>query len=103
MQRVRVVTEPHTDYIRFAIAITAGNVAAGEDIRWLPREHAPDSLPVITRESATSCGPPPSGMTTTRTRNQAAGWEAERLTKTVTVKRTTPRTARPAPTAAGAV
>ncbi len=45
VQRVRVVTEPHTDYTRFAIAVTAGNVAAGEDIRWLPRGHAPEALP----------------------------------------------------------
>ncbi|WP_194838556.1 DUF6879 family protein [Nocardia sp. XZ_19_369] len=40
MQRVRVVTEPHTDYIRFLHAVTGGhNVAHGEDVRWLPRHH----------------------------------------------------------------
>ena len=37
IQRVRVVTEPHTDYTRFLHATTQANVAVGEDIRWLPR------------------------------------------------------------------
>lgn len=36
-ERVRVVTEPHSDYIRFEIAGTHLNVAAGEDIRYVPR------------------------------------------------------------------
>ncbi|AYF74190.1 hypothetical protein D7D52_10305 [Nocardia yunnanensis] len=45
VQRVRVVTEPHTDYVRFAVATTPGNLDAGEDIRWLPREVAPEELP----------------------------------------------------------
>lgn len=34
--RVRIVTEPHTDYTRFALAVAALNVRAGEDIRYLP-------------------------------------------------------------------
>ncbi len=38
--RVRIVTEPHTDYTRFALAVAALNVRAGEDIRYLPRQHA---------------------------------------------------------------
>lgn len=38
--RVRIVTEPHTDYTRFALAVAALNVRAGEDIRYLPRHHA---------------------------------------------------------------
>ncbi|MFI5500935.1 DUF6879 family protein [Nocardia asteroides] len=37
MQRVRVVTEPLTDYIRFLHAVTDRNQAHGEEIRWLPR------------------------------------------------------------------
>ncbi|MGW5141164.1 DUF6879 family protein [Nocardia beijingensis] len=38
--RVRIVTEPHSDYTRFALAVAALNVRAGEDIRYLPRHHA---------------------------------------------------------------
>ncbi|WP_040864996.1 DUF6879 family protein [Nocardia exalbida] len=38
--RVRIVTEPHTDYTRFALAVAALNVRAGEDIRYLPRHRA---------------------------------------------------------------
>lgn len=45
IQRVRVVTKPHTDYIRFAASLTPGNLEAGEDIRWLPRDQAPEDLP----------------------------------------------------------
>ncbi|WP_067532254.1 DUF6879 family protein [Nocardia crassostreae] len=41
VQRVRVVTEPHTDYTRFLYATTGSNIDSGEDIRWLPR-HAID-------------------------------------------------------------
>ena len=37
MQRIRGVTEPLTDYIRFLHAVTDRNQAHGEDIRWLPR------------------------------------------------------------------
>ncbi|MEU4332989.1 DUF6879 family protein [Nonomuraea dietziae] len=39
VERVRVVTEPHTDYIRFEADMTPGNLEAGEDIRYLPRTH----------------------------------------------------------------
>jgi hypothetical protein len=39
-ERVRVVSEPHSDYIRFEIAGTSLNVEAGEDIRYLPRQLA---------------------------------------------------------------
>ncbi|MER7450120.1 DUF6879 family protein [Nocardia beijingensis] len=42
--RVRIVTEPHTDYTRFALAVAALNVRAGEDIRYLPR-HAAGEVP----------------------------------------------------------
>ncbi|MFC4535419.1 DUF6879 family protein [Sphaerisporangium dianthi] len=37
VERVRVVTEPPTDYIRFELTLNAGNAEAGEDIRYLPR------------------------------------------------------------------
>lgn len=38
--RVRVVTEPHVDYTRWGLSVAPLNIAAGEDIRWLPRHHA---------------------------------------------------------------
>lgn len=44
VRRVRVVTEPLTDYIRFEHEGTHDNTAAGEDIRWLPRHHLPAGL-----------------------------------------------------------
>ena len=38
MRRVRIVSEPVSDYIRFEHAMTpASNLAAGEDVRWVPR------------------------------------------------------------------
>lgn len=40
IQRVRVVTEPHSDYTRFGLDLARLNVAAGEDIRYLPRPMA---------------------------------------------------------------
>ena len=40
MTRVRVVTEPHSDYTRFGIDLARVNVAAGEDIRYVPRDQA---------------------------------------------------------------
>lgn len=40
-RRVRVVSEPLSDYIRFEHAITEDvNVSGGEEVRWLPRRHA---------------------------------------------------------------
>ncbi|MBF6358229.1 hypothetical protein IU449_27405 [Nocardia higoensis] len=41
VSRVRVVTEPLSDYQRWLLSITGVNAAAGEDIRYLPREKAP--------------------------------------------------------------
>lgn len=35
--RVRVVSEPHIDYTRWGLSVAPLNMAAGEDIRWLPR------------------------------------------------------------------
>lgn len=40
MERVRVVTEPHSDYTRFLLDLARVNAAAGEDIRYLPRHLA---------------------------------------------------------------
>lgn len=40
VRRVRMVSEPVTDYIRFEHATTASNVAAGEEAGWLPRHLA---------------------------------------------------------------
>ena len=38
VRRVRIVSEPVTDYIRFEYDVTAAhNIAAGEQVRWLPR------------------------------------------------------------------
>jgi hypothetical protein len=45
VRRARVVSEPITDYIRYEYDLTAGlNLAAGEQVRWLPREQASDLL-----------------------------------------------------------
>jgi hypothetical protein len=41
VRRVRIVSEPVTDYIRFEYDVTAAhNIAAGEEVRWLPRRAA---------------------------------------------------------------
>lgn len=40
MTRVRVVTVPHSDYTRWGLTVAPLNIAAGEDIRWLPRRLA---------------------------------------------------------------
>jgi len=45
IRRVRIVSEPVTDYIRFEYETTGSNVAVGEDIRWLPRHIATGLLP----------------------------------------------------------
>jgi hypothetical protein len=42
MRRLRIVSEPVSDYIRWEHAISYGNVQAGEDLRWLPRHLAYD-------------------------------------------------------------
>ncbi|MFI1032004.1 DUF6879 family protein [Streptomyces sp. NPDC020951] len=42
IRRARIVSEPVTDYIRFEHHVTTGNVAAGEQVRWLPRRRASD-------------------------------------------------------------
>jgi hypothetical protein len=41
MERVRVVSEPHSDYTRFGLDLAQRlNVPSGEDIRYLPRHKA---------------------------------------------------------------
>ncbi|MFG3224145.1 DUF6879 family protein [Kitasatospora sp. NPDC048194] len=40
VRRARIVSEPVTDYIRWEHAGSVVNIAAGEEIRWLPRRLA---------------------------------------------------------------
>ncbi|MBO0880961.1 MAG: hypothetical protein J2P17_11580 [Mycobacterium sp.] len=40
VQRCRIVTQPHTLYTRYLLALAQHNTAAGEDIRYLPRHEA---------------------------------------------------------------
>jgi hypothetical protein len=42
IRRARIVSEPVSEYIRFEYDGTFTNVAAGEQIRWLPRRQATD-------------------------------------------------------------
>lgn len=43
VRRVRLVSEPVTDYIRYEYEVTdSTNTAAGEQVRWLPRRRASD-------------------------------------------------------------
>ncbi|WHM35805.1 DUF6879 family protein [Streptomyces sp. BPTC-684] len=42
VRRARIVSEPVSDYIRFEHAGTPVNLAAGEQVRWLPRRRASD-------------------------------------------------------------
>lgn len=39
VERLRVVSEPHTEYTRWSIEVTRLNVSAGEDVKYLPRQH----------------------------------------------------------------
>lgn len=48
MRRTRIVSEPISDYIRYEYDGTFTNIAAGEDIRWLPRRQTRDlALPGV--------------------------------------------------------
>jgi hypothetical protein len=40
VERVRIVSVPHVDYTRWGLTVAPLNIAAGEDIRWLPRHLA---------------------------------------------------------------
>jgi hypothetical protein len=42
MRRARIVSEPVHEYIKFEHDVTVHNVAAGEQVRWLPRRSASD-------------------------------------------------------------
>lgn len=42
IRRARIVSEPITDYVRFEYDVTFSNVAAGEQVRWLPRRRTSD-------------------------------------------------------------
>lgn len=44
VRRARVVSEPVTEYIRWEHYVTHANVAAGEQVRWLPRQRTADLL-----------------------------------------------------------
>jgi hypothetical protein len=44
VRRARIVSEPVTDYIRWEHMLTAQNLEAGEDVRWLPRRRAFDLM-----------------------------------------------------------
>jgi hypothetical protein len=43
VRRARIVSEPVTDFVRYEYELTEDlNLAAGEDVRWLPRRNASD-------------------------------------------------------------
>ena len=44
VRRVRVVSEPLSDYVAFEHAVAYANIDAGEDVRWLSRRQAYDLL-----------------------------------------------------------
>lgn len=45
IKRARIVSEPLSDFVQFEYDITAEhNVAAGEQVRWLPRRNASDLM-----------------------------------------------------------
>ncbi|MET9673513.1 DUF6879 family protein [Streptomyces sp. NPDC006482] len=44
VRRARIISEPVSDYIRYEHAGTSVNVAAGEEVRWLPRRQAADLM-----------------------------------------------------------
>ena len=44
IRRVRVISEPVTEYIRWELELTPLNHEAGEEIRWQPRHHVPPGM-----------------------------------------------------------
>jgi uncharacterized protein DUF6879 len=44
VRRIRIVTEPITDYTRFLWQGTRFNISAGEEVRWLPRHRVPSGV-----------------------------------------------------------
>jgi hypothetical protein len=47
ISRVRIVTVPHVAYTRWGLTVAPLNIAAGEDIRWLPR-HLTEGIELAT-------------------------------------------------------
>ncbi|MCC9306366.1 hypothetical protein LN042_04455 [Kitasatospora sp. RB6PN24] len=48
IRRARIVSEPVHDYIKYEYDVTFPNVAAGEQVRWLPRRNTTDiALPGV--------------------------------------------------------
>jgi len=41
IRRLRIVSEPVSDYIRWEHAVTSANIDAGESVRWLSRRSSP--------------------------------------------------------------
>jgi hypothetical protein len=39
-RRARIISEPVSEFIRYEHIVTANNIAAGEQVRWLPRPQA---------------------------------------------------------------
>ena len=44
VRRVRVITEPHCEYVGWEHSLTHLNLEVGEDIRWLPRHQVPTGI-----------------------------------------------------------
>ncbi|GAA1923245.1 DUF6879 family protein [Streptantibioticus ferralitis] len=44
VRRVRVVTQPHSQYVGWEHSLTHINLEVGEDIRWLPRHRLPGNV-----------------------------------------------------------
>jgi len=63
--RVRIVSEPWSDYTRFGVWLAAGTNAAGEDIRYLPRAILRS---VTCRTMTTGCSIPAVSMSCTSLR-----------------------------------
>lgn len=63
--RVRVVTVPHSDYVRWGLTVAPLNIAVGEDVRWLPRHLTGDiGFPVDDCWRAEQSSPDPRGDAT---------------------------------------
>ncbi|WP_353850373.1 DUF6879 family protein [Solwaraspora sp. WMMA2065] len=44
LRRARIISEPISPYIRYEYDGTCTNIAAGEQVRWLPRRRTADLL-----------------------------------------------------------
>src|SRR6266704_2949199 len=54
VQRVRLASTPHTDYIRWGLDVSPLNIEAGEGIRYLPR-HLADGIKLPDAELLRQC------------------------------------------------